>query len=411
MWNGDLVIVGGGIAGAALAAVLARDGYDILLLERETRPVDRVRGEVYVAWGCKEMLSLGLEQVLVAGGGSYLTSAVLYDEIFPPGGASAPVASLVDLIPGVAGHFTMGHPDACETLIRDAERHSATVRRGVREVDVVAGESPRVRYRVSDAVQTAACRLVVGADGRKSQLRRAARIPMKETEPATVGGGMLVQTPDTWPAELCAVGTEDDVHFQVFPRKEGCTRLYLYHDAVQKRRFKGSQRVDNFLRAFQRRSFPATQSFHRARPAGPCIFYPMTSSWTECPVVEGMVLVGDAAGWSDPILGQGLSVALRDARMVAEAVRGERRWSARIFQHYTRERAERMRRLRIASWLRTQIHCTFTTAGVQRRRKWYEVWNDDPTLGGVELGVLVGPEAVPEESFSEANLARIMALR
>ena len=41
----DVVIVGGGIAGDALAAVLARGGVAVAVLERDPMPIDRVRGE------------------------------------------------------------------------------------------------------------------------------------------------------------------------------------------------------------------------------------------------------------------------------------------------------------------------------------------------------------------------------
>jgi 2-polyprenyl-6-methoxyphenol hydroxylase-like FAD-dependent oxidoreductase len=58
-----------------------------------------------------------------------------------------------------------------------------------------------------------------------------------------------------------------------------------------------------------------------ARPAGTCVWYPMSDAWTDRPDAPGAVLVGGAAGWTDPITGQGLSNALRDARLVAEAVR------------------------------------------------------------------------------------------
>ncbi|WP_395708084.1 hypothetical protein [Reyranella sp.] len=46
----DVVIIGGGIAGAALAAVLARD----------LTPVDRVRGEYAPPWGVAELKRLAL---------------------------------------------------------------------------------------------------------------------------------------------------------------------------------------------------------------------------------------------------------------------------------------------------------------------------------------------------------------
>ena len=41
----DVVVVGAGIAGASIAAVLARSGLEVLLLERQRFYRDRVRGE------------------------------------------------------------------------------------------------------------------------------------------------------------------------------------------------------------------------------------------------------------------------------------------------------------------------------------------------------------------------------
>jgi squalene monooxygenase len=41
----DVVVVGAGIAGGALAAALVRGGKSVLVLERSTEYVDHVRGE------------------------------------------------------------------------------------------------------------------------------------------------------------------------------------------------------------------------------------------------------------------------------------------------------------------------------------------------------------------------------
>lgn len=50
----DVVVVGAGIGGAALATVLARNGIDVLVLERQTAYRDKVRGEWMAPWGVAE---------------------------------------------------------------------------------------------------------------------------------------------------------------------------------------------------------------------------------------------------------------------------------------------------------------------------------------------------------------------
>ena len=62
--NPDVVVVGGGIAGASIATVLARGGAEVLLLERQHGYRDRVRGEYMAPWGVLEARALGLEDVI-----------------------------------------------------------------------------------------------------------------------------------------------------------------------------------------------------------------------------------------------------------------------------------------------------------------------------------------------------------
>ena len=57
-----------------------------------------------------------------------------------------------------------------------------------------------------------------------------------------------------------------------------------------------------------------------ATPAGPCATYPGDDTWSAEPYADGAVLIGDAAGHNDPIIGQGLSISMRDARTVRDLV-------------------------------------------------------------------------------------------
>jgi glycine/D-amino acid oxidase-like deaminating enzyme len=61
----DVITIGGGLAGAALAKRLAENGVDVLVLEREVTFRDRVRGEQMHSWGVAEARTLGLYRPLL----------------------------------------------------------------------------------------------------------------------------------------------------------------------------------------------------------------------------------------------------------------------------------------------------------------------------------------------------------
>ena len=60
----DVITIGGGLGGTALAKTLSERGHRVLVLERTTEFTDRVRGEVLVPWGCAEAAKLGLYDLL-----------------------------------------------------------------------------------------------------------------------------------------------------------------------------------------------------------------------------------------------------------------------------------------------------------------------------------------------------------
>jgi 2-polyprenyl-6-methoxyphenol hydroxylase-like FAD-dependent oxidoreductase len=406
----DVVVIGGGIAGSALATLLATDELAVLVLEHQGGYRDKVRGEYMHPWGVAEMLRMGLEQVFLDAGGSYFTSLVGYDEVLEPEEAHAAAASLDQLLPGVPGALGVGHPQACEALTQAAAKAGATVLRGVADVQLNPAES-KVRYRHNGATHEARCRLVVGADGRHSTVRRQLSIGLHQSTARTRLAGMLVEGLPDWPVHQMSIGTEGELRYFVFPRPDGIARLYLLRDILAKTRFTGPTRVADFLAAFRLRCVPdSADLFASARSAGPCAGYPGNDSWTDQPYTAGTVLIGDAAGWNDPIIGEGLSIALRDARSVADILRASSDWAPAAFAPYGAERAERMRRLRIAAQIHTEMHATFTPEAATRRKTWDALWPTDPVFGGAELGNLVGPEHICAEAFETSTIKRIFAL-
>jgi len=127
----EVVIIGGGIAGNALATVLARVGRAVLVLERSTVYRDRIRGELFQPWGVAEARRLGLYEVLMRAGGTHHARAVPYDETMEPADAEAAAVALDKILPDVPGSLGLGHPAACQALTTAAVTAGAGVLRGI----------------------------------------------------------------------------------------------------------------------------------------------------------------------------------------------------------------------------------------------------------------------------------------
>lgn len=410
MTNYDLAIVGGGIGGSALATVMARAGYSVLLLERSEAYEDRVRGEWIAPWGVAETRRVGLYDLLLGAGGHHLTHHVTYDETLDPSAAEARRLPLSIFAEGVPGPLCLGHPLHCQTLFDAARDAGADVRRGVAVTSLTLGDRPGLTFDQDGALIEVGARLIVGADGRTSQVREAAGVTLHLDKPHHWFAGLLVEGAEGWDDQLQAIGTEGDFGFLAFPQGDGRVRIYGGYALEETRRFKGPDAPRRFLDAFAFHSSPANRHLVAGRPAGPLFSYVNADSWTDEPYAPGVVLIGDAAGWNDPIIGLGLSITYRDVRLVSEILKATDRWTPDSLRPYGEERRERMRRLRIAASLQAGLDMEFGDAARERRRRHFERAASDPTLSLHSVAVMAGPEAAPAEIFTQAHRDRVLGL-
>ena len=397
----DVVIVGAGIGGSALGGYLALAGHKVLVLERLTEFTDRVRGEWMAPWGAAELKKIGLYDRFMAAGGHHLTRNIGYDELLTQAQAEAQEVALDRLHPDVPGPLCMQHVVMQNEAIAWVAESGADVRRGVSAVELTAGPAPSVRFSHDGATHEVTCRLIVGADGRTSAVRRQLGMQMKEAPLDHLIVGLLVEGADGWPEDLQCIGKFGDLHYLVFPQGGGRVRIYADYAYQGQARFNGADGAAELLAAFDLPDVPNSKAVAQARPIGPCRSYPSQDAWVDEPRAEGAVLIGDAAGYNDPILGQGLSVTLRDARLVGELLVEHDDWDLQLFEPYVAERRERLRRLRFTASFVTTLNARFGPEDMERRTHAFMKMGEDPSLFMVRLAAFSGPESVPAEYFTE----------
>jgi menaquinone-9 beta-reductase len=398
----DVVIVGGGIAGSSLAYALAMQGLSVTILESSLEYEDRVRGESMMPWGVKEARNVGVEQVLLDAGAHVAPAWMQYFEAVDEP-AMIPMSIMVE---GISGALNMRHPNACQALIDAAAAAGATVVRGVHDVKLSAGETVSVTY-TSDCAGETHARLVVGADGRSSTVRRQAGISLQRDDPVNYIAGLLVDGLAGIPDDQDVMIGGGDQLLLMFHQGGGRARLYVCMGRSSQRRFAGADAASLFLAAWNPGCYPLSDLVAAGTAAGPCATYPGDDTWTDTPFADGVVLIGDAAGYNDPVVGQGLSIAMRDVRIVRDLIlEGARRPAD--FAPYGRERVERMRRLRLIADVVSVTYAEDADNRMARRAFIGEkMASMDAEVFPLLVGFMTGPETVPDGLVDPGILERI----
>jgi menaquinone-9 beta-reductase len=315
----DLITVGGGLGGAALAAAMAKAGKRVLVLERETEFRDRVRGEGMFGWGVVELQALGLFDRLRKSCGHDLPYWTMYF------GPQVTKRDVRDTTPQRVPMMSFFHPAMQECLLAAAREDGAEVRRGVVVTNVAPGKPPRVT--VEDAGKSAelTARLVVGADGRTSSTRKWGGFTVERDPPRNFIAGALLEG-TTSPSDAVSLHQGFGQLAIFFPQGKGRGRAYVawHRDAVD-RKLSGADALPRFVEASVNLGVDPSW-YAGAKLVGPLATFEGADAWVPHPYANGVALVGDAAANSDPTWGQGLSLTVRDVRVLRDALLADADW-------------------------------------------------------------------------------------
>ncbi len=294
MLTHDLIIVGGGPAGTSAAISAARSGARVLLLERGRFPRHKVCGEFVSAESLglltdfldSDHAALLHDAVRISQARVFLDGRILRTNIDP---AAASIARL----------------DLDAALWHSAEAAGVDARQQV-TAQSISGTGP---FHVVTTAGEFQARALIDASGRWSNLRLASQNPI----------------PEKWlgiKAHFGEAAVEPSVDLYFFEGGYcGVQPVSLNREPSSRGRVNASAMVRADVASTLPEVFARHPALHERSRRWTRLSDPVSTSplifRNPLPEHDGILMVGDAAGFVDPFVGDGISLALRSGTLAA----------------------------------------------------------------------------------------------
>jgi flavin-dependent dehydrogenase len=305
----DAIVVGARCAGAATAMLLARKGYQVLLVDRATFPSDTWRLHFIHQPGVARLQRWGLLEQVAATCPPILKRTIDLGD-FPLTGWAPPFES-------VAEAYSPRRFALDQILVNAATSAGAELREGFSVQDLVWSDDRVVGVRGQHRGSVAEyARVVIGADGLHSKVAQSVDATTYHARPARA-----CHYAPYWsdvPTDGLEIYARDRKAVFVFPTNAGRTGICVGWQ----------QAAFETVRANVEGSFQAALDLvpeladrvRRGVREEPFVGTADLPNFFRKPYGPGWALVGDAGYHKDPYLAQGITDAFRDAELLADAL-------------------------------------------------------------------------------------------
>jgi len=312
----DAVIVGARAAGASTAMLLARAGLDVLVVDKAPSGADTLSSHALMRHAVSQLDRWGLIPALVDAGTPVIRRTVFS---YPGTDVAIDIRRQGDAEGLYAPRRTVLDP----ILVDAARQAGADVRHETTLTAIVHNDDGRVGgidvIDRSGRSYTATADIVIGADGLHSKVARSLDVPVTRSGTAAnavvmryVAGSGLPSDEYRWLNQAHRIGgvipTNDDTHC-AFTSLSPVEFRAARHD-VETLFWRGLHDLHSDIAAAVR----------GADPAGPFRTFPGHIGQFRQASGNGWALVGDAGYFKDPGAAHGISDALRDAELLANAI-------------------------------------------------------------------------------------------
>jgi flavin-dependent dehydrogenase len=318
----DVLIAGAGPAGAIAARSLALRGARVLVVDRATFPRDKLCGDTLNPGAIKLLAGIGLT------GGALLKG-------LPIAGmrVTGPAASVVARYKEGELGVSLLRRDLDLWLIEEAIAAGARFEAGLTAESALMigdGDATAVRGLVlrdaSGLVTRMPASVTIAADGRRSAVARSVGLGSQPASPRRWAYGIYFERTSGVNSinSRCYLGDEPaEIIGEMHVRPgwyAGVVRVPgdRVNVCVIVDRPEAGQQPLNLIRSFLARDPELKRRFADVAPAGPVSILGPLAVNTGPAGVPGLFLAGDAAGFVDPMTGDGLNLAMRGALLAAE---------------------------------------------------------------------------------------------